>query len=163
MRCAETIAGEMTRDGYIPAVITEGNQSKIIPAIEGSIFPYFTECKEAIAEDGEYGFFIQSLKKHITYVLQPGNRLFEDKGWKISSTSDNSWLVKFIFARSFTGKFSVFHGRKKERIADQAHVKWLTHKEHSYWSWSDQKTAGEIKASRFYPRGVTSILWLMEE
>ncbi|MFQ3544188.1 glycoside hydrolase family 52 protein [Halobacillus rhizosphaerae] len=163
MRCAKTIAGEMTPEGYIPAVITEGNQSKIIPAIEGLIFPYFTDGKEALAEDGEYGFFIQSLKKHITYVLQPGICLFEDGGWKLSSTSDNSWLSKIYLCQFIYRHILGFPWEEKERIADQAHVKWLTHKEHSYWSWSDQIIAGEIKASRFYPRGVTSILWLMEE
>ncbi|MBB5326350.1 hypothetical protein HNQ34_003503 [Anoxybacillus tepidamans] len=30
------------------------------------------------------------------------------------------------------------------------------------WSWSDQIIAGEISGSKYYPRGVTSILWLEE-
>lgn len=44
-RCAATIASHMTPEGYIPAVIGEGNDSRIIPAIEGLIFPYFTGAR----------------------------------------------------------------------------------------------------------------------
>ncbi|GGE49058.1 hypothetical protein GCM10011391_29840 [Pullulanibacillus camelliae] len=46
--------------------------------------------------------------------------------------------------------------------ADAAHVGWLTHPELSVWSWSDQIISGEIAGSKYYPRGVTSILWLEE-
>jgi hypothetical protein len=38
----------------------------------------------------------------------------------------------------------------------------LTHPNLSFWSWSDQIVSGEIKGSKYYPRGVTSILWLEE-
>jgi hypothetical protein len=41
-------------------------------------------------------------------------------------------------------------------------VAWLTDVELSYWSWSDQIIAGKITGSKYYPRGVTSILWLEE-
>lgn len=44
--------------------------------------------------------------------------------------------------------------------ADEAHAAWLLHGRESYWGWSDQMIAGEAKGSRYYPRGVTSILWL---
>lgn len=37
-KCAATIVSQVTPNGYIPAVIKEGNDSKIIPAIEGLIF-----------------------------------------------------------------------------------------------------------------------------
>lgn len=46
--------------------------------------------------------------------------------------------------------------------ADAAHVAWLTHPTLSIWSWSDQIISGEITGSKYYPRGVTSILWLQE-
>ncbi|UOQ44033.1 glycoside hydrolase family 52 protein [Halobacillus salinarum] len=161
--CAETITSEMTEEGYIPAVITEGNTSRIIPAIEGLIFPYFTDCKEYLKEEGEFGTFIQALKKHIENVLKPGVCLFEDGGWKISSTSDNSWLSKIYLCQFIYREILEFPWGEQEKAADQAHVKWLTHPKLSYWSWSDQIIAGEISASRYYPRGVTSILWLLEK
>ncbi|MMZ68437.1 Beta-xylosidase precursor [compost metagenome] len=46
--------------------------------------------------------------------------------------------------------------------ADAAHAAWLTSKDNAYWSWSDQMLAGVICGSRYYPRGVTAILWLDE-
>ena len=46
--------------------------------------------------------------------------------------------------------------------ADAAHVRWLLDKEYSYYAWSDQMIAGKAMASRYYPRGVTAILWLDE-
>ncbi|WP_369404820.1 hypothetical protein [Piscibacillus salipiscarius] len=51
---------------------------------------------------------------------------------------------------------------EKGQAADRAHVQWLTHPTLSIWSWSDQIINGEISASKYYPRGVTSILWLDE-
>ncbi|WP_140400288.1 glycoside hydrolase family 52 protein, partial [Aeromicrobium sp. PE09-221] len=54
-RTAATITAHLQPGGYIPAVIGENNDSRIIPAIEGLIFPYYTGCKEALAEDGPYG------------------------------------------------------------------------------------------------------------
>jgi len=88
--------------------------------------------------------------------------LFPDGGWKISSTSDNSWLSKIYMcqfvARQILGRPWDEAGAR----ADAAHVAWLTHPTLSVWSWSDQILAGEIIASKYYPRGVTSILWLEE-
>ncbi|MBM7553445.1 glycoside hydrolase family 52 protein [Thalassobacillus pellis] len=162
-KCAETIVGEMTEDGYIPAVITEGNESKIIPAMEGLIFPYFTGRKELLEEEGKFGYFIKALKEHTINVLKPGICLFEDGGWKISSTSDNSWLSKIYLSQFIYREIFGFPWGEAGEKADRAHVAWLVHPEHSYWSWSDQIIAGKISASRYYPRGVTSILWLMEK
>jgi hypothetical protein len=41
-------------------------------------------------------------------------------------------------------------------------VKWLLEPRNAYFGWSDQMVAGEAKGSKYYPRGVTSILWLEE-
>ncbi|MRN54737.1 glycoside hydrolase family 52 protein [Paenibacillus monticola] len=162
-KCAATIVASVTADGYIPAVIGEGNDSKIIPAIEGLVFPYFTGCKEALDRNGRFAAYIGALDKHLHAVLQPGICLFEDGGWKISSTSNNSWLSKVylcqFIARSILGLKWEESGRK----ADAAHVTWLTHPELSIWSWSDQIISGEIAGSKYYPRGVTAILWLDEK
>ncbi|MBU9712604.1 glycoside hydrolase family 52 protein [Evansella tamaricis] len=161
-KCAKTLSNEMTEGGYIPAVITEGNDSKIIPAIEGLVFPYFTGCKEALDENGKYGYYIKTLKEHITTILKPGTCLFEDGGWKLSSTSDNSWLSKIYLCQFVYREILGFPWDEVGHKADKAHVGWLTDPELSYWSWSDQIIAGKITASKYYPRGVTSILWLQE-
>ena len=163
MKCAKTLTEHMTEDGYIPAVIDEDNHSKIIPAIEGLVFPYFTGREDTLKENGKYGFFIKALKKHLDTILVKGTCLFENGGWKLSSTSDNSWLSK-IYLCQFVAREILGLSLEKQGIeADAAHVEWLTHPELSYWSWSDQVVAGRIRGSKYYPRGVTSILWLDEK
>lgn len=162
-RCANTIAESATPGGYIPAVIKEGNDSKIIPAIEGLIFPLFTGCKEALAENGRFSGYIQALKKHFYTVLETGTCLFPDGGWKLSSTSDNSWLSKIYLCQFIARQVLGLEWNEQGAAADAAHVGWLLAPDNAFWSWSDQMMAGVIVGSRYYPRGVTAILWLEEQ
>ncbi|GAA0349073.1 glycoside hydrolase family 52 protein [Bacillus horti] len=161
-KCVQTIVSHVTEDGYIPAVIGEGNDSKIIPAIEGLIFPYFTNNLEALHREGKFGSYIQVLEKHLHTVLQERVCLFPDGGWKISSTSNNSWLSKIYLSQFIARQILGVPWDEKGVRADAAHVAWLTHPTLSVWSWSDQIISGEISGSKYYPRGVTSILWLEE-
>ncbi|PDO09362.1 MAG: beta-xylosidase [Candidatus Reconcilbacillus cellulovorans] len=161
-RCAGSIVARAKPEGYIPAVFEGGNDSKIIPAIEGLVFPYFCGRRDVLAEDGPYGDYIRALKRHLRTVLVPGVCLFADGGWKISSTSDNSWLSKIYLCQFVARRILGLPWDDTGRAADRAHVAWLTHPEHSVWSWSDQIVAGVITASKYYPRGVTSVLWLEE-
>ncbi|WP_239619062.1 glycoside hydrolase family 52 protein [Cohnella mopanensis] len=161
-RCAVTMTGELTDGGYIPAVIGEGNDSRIIPAIEGLIFPYTTGCREALEPEGRFASYLQALRTHLDTVLVPGVCLFEDGGWKLSSTSNNSWLSKIYLSQFIARKIMGVSFGDSGRAADAAHVGWLTHPELSYWSWSDQILSGEIIGSKYYPRGVTNVLWLEE-
>lgn len=161
-RCAATLAAHVAPGGYIPAVLENGNDSRIIPAIEGLIFPYATGCPEALDENGRFGAYIRALKKHLETVLAPGVCLFPDGGWKLSSTSDNSWLSKIYLCQFIARRILGLRWDESGAAADAAHVEWLTHPELSYWSWSDQIVAGNITGSKYYPRGVTSILWVEE-
>ncbi|MBW5447695.1 beta-xylosidase [Cohnella sp. CFH 77786] len=161
-RCARTIAAHVTEEGYVPAVIGEGNDSRIIPAIEGLVFPYYTNCRDALSPDGRFGDYIRVLKRHLDTVLKEGVCLFPDGGWKISSTSNNSWLSKIYLCQFIARHLLGCEWDERGRAADAAHAAWLTHPTLSIWSWSDQILAGEIIGSKYYPRGVTSILWLEE-
>jgi xylan 1,4-beta-xylosidase len=161
-KCAKTITSHVTEKGYIPAVIGEGNDSKIIPAIEGLVFPYFTNNSDALDPNGRFGEYIQALKKHFEHVLKEGICLFSDGGWKISSTSNNSWLSKIYLCQFIAREILGWDWDEEGAKADAAHVEWLTHPTLSVWSWSDQIISGEISGSKYYPRGVTSILWLEE-
>lgn len=161
MKCAKTIVSYQTDGGYIPAILGENNDSRIIPAIEGLVFPYYMDCQQALDFHGPYGFLLQALKTHLETVLVQGTCIFPDGGWKISSTSDNSWLSK-IYLCQFVGRQILRSQSAYSAKADAAHVQWLTHPTLSVWSWSDQIMRGEIIGSRYYPRGVTSILWLDE-
>ncbi|WNS44901.1 glycoside hydrolase family 52 protein [Paenibacillus sp. MMS20-IR301] len=162
-RCAATIVGSVTEDGYIPAVIAEGNDSKIIPAIEGLVFPYFTGCKEALEPGGRFAEYLAALDRHLGAVLVEGVCLFQDGGWKISSTSNNSWLSKIYLCQFIARQILGLEWAEEGRAADAAHVSWLTHPQLSIWSWSDQIISGEITGSKYYPRGVTAVLWLEEK
>ncbi|ASA22160.1 glycoside hydrolase family 52 protein [Paenibacillus donghaensis] len=163
VKCAATIEASVTEGGYIPAVIGEGNDSKIIPAIEGLVFPYYTGCQEALDRNGRFGSYIRVLERHLEVVLQPGICLFEDGGWKISSTSNNSWLSKVYLCQFIARTILGLEWGEQGRQADAAHAAWLTHPELSIWSWSDQIISGLITGSKYYPRGVTAILWLDEQ
>lgn len=161
-RCARTITAHVTEEGYIPAVIQENNDSKIIPAIEGLIFPLYTGNEYALKEDGPYGEYIKALKHHFEYVLQEGICLFPDGGWKLSSTSDNSWLSKIYLCQFIARRLLGLKWDEQGAAADAAHAAWLTSPVNAIWSWSDQMVAGVVQGSRYYPRGVTAILWLEE-
>lgn len=162
-RCADTVAAHMTDGGYIPAVMDENNDSKIIPAIEGLVFPWVLNVRDALKEDGVYGNYIRALKQHFKTVMEKGICIFEDGGWKLSSTSNNSWLSKIYLCEFVASEILGFDRKIYMEEADKAHVAWLTHPEHSYWCWSDQIVSGIISASKYYPRGVTSILWMEEK
>lgn len=161
-RCAATLTAHMTEEGYIPAVIDENNHSRIIPAIEGLVFPYLTGRRDVFAPDSPYADYIHALKKHLTTVLVPGTCLFPDGGWKLSSTSNNSWLSKIYLCQFIAHHLLKLPRDAASEKADEVHAGWLTNETGCYWSWSDQIISGVATGSKYYPRGVTSILWLLE-
>ena len=155
--CARTLAGHLRGDGFIPAVMEEKNESRIIPAIEGLAFPLIWGDKQALNPEGEFGFLIAALAMHLETVLVPGVCKFEDGGWRLSSTNDNSWLSKIYLCQHVA---RVVFGMKPDPAADEAHRAWLLDPENAYFAWSDQMVAGKARGSKYYPRGVTSWLWL---
>jgi hypothetical protein len=156
-RCAKTIESALRPDGFIPAIIGEGNESRIIPAIEGLAFPLIWGLRSALSLKGRFGGLIRALRKHLETILVPGVCLFPDGGWKLSSTNDNSWLSKIYLCQFVAEK--VF-GFKPDARADAAHRQWLLHPENAYFAWSDQMVNGKARGSKYYPRGVTAWLWL---
>jgi xylan 1,4-beta-xylosidase len=161
-RCAATICRAVLPNGELPALLEGEHPSRIIPAIEGLIFPWIIGKRELLEPQGPYGELIAVLRKHLDAVLVPGVCLFADGGWKLSSTSDNSWLSKIYLCQFVARQILGVDGERVTANADAAHVAWLTHPEQSYWCWSDQIIAGVIQGSKYYPRGVTAILWLEE-
>ena len=161
-RCAAALAAHVTDGGYIPAVIGEGNDSRIIPAIEGLVFPLMTECPEALEPDGRFGALIRALATHLKTVLVSETCIFPDGGWKLSSTSDNSWLSKIYLCQFIARRILGVSGDHVTAHADAAHRAWLTDPKNAYWAWSDQMVSGEAVGSKYYPRGVTATLWLEE-
>ncbi|MFQ3547361.1 MAG: glycoside hydrolase family 52 protein [Termitinemataceae bacterium] len=160
LAAAQTIQNRMLPEGYIPAVFESDNRSKIIPAIEGLAYPYLCGKRDAVSLQGPYGTFIQALKTHLRTVLVPGSCLDAvSGGWKLSSTSYNTWLSK-IFLNQFVAEEIL--GIKDERTQrDHVHARWLRTGS-AQWAATDQvhSNDGHDMGSRLYPRLVTSILWL---
>jgi xylan 1,4-beta-xylosidase len=157
---ARTLAGAADDDGLLPAILHENVASRIIPAIEGLIIPYALGLKSALSKKGPYGPLILTLKRHFLEVLKPGVCLFPNGAWKISSTSNNSWLSKIYLCQFIAEEILQCVSRPGMEKADKSHAAWLEDEANSYWAWSDQIVSGVAKGSKYYPRGVTAILWL---
>lgn len=162
VRAAETISSKMIPgENYIPAVFEADNKSKIIPAVEGLIYPLFCGAPEAVKEKGPYAEFIKVLKIHLDTVLAPGICLDDvSGGWKLSSTSKNTWLSKIFINQYVAENILGFSGDRIER--DAVHVSWQQ-KGSKDWGATDQvaSTDGTDLGSRLYPRLVSAIVWLM--
>jgi hypothetical protein len=180
---ARFLAGSIGADGTIPAVLerdSRGYQSRILPAIEGLMYPaWWLKCLGGGAKGKQHREaqellsaalahpLIGVLRRHtIALLTDPQRRnLFADGGIKLSSTSNNSWMSKIALFLYVSRE--VLHLHEDEQIAriftgaDAAHVKWQTEGS-AFWACSDQFVKGVAKASRYYPRIVVATLWLNE-
>jgi len=151
----------MLEEGYIPAVFESDNRSQIIPAIEGLAYPFICGWPELVADTGPYGSFIRSLQQHLNTVLVPGACLdARSGGWKLSSTSYNTWLSKIFLNQYVAEKILGFSDSRVQR--DKIHAKWLRTGS-AQWAATDQvhSSDGHDMGSRLYPRLVTAILWYL--
>lgn len=160
---ANTIAAGFDEElGYIPAVLEGDSKSTIIPAIEALVYPYEMGIKEASDEKGPYGNYIKTLKKHVKTVMTTDLCLYEDGGWKLSSSADNSWMSKICLSQYVARQILGFDFGEDQFKADQAHARW-EREGSKLQACSDQFKSGEAKGSLYYPRIVTNILWLKED
>ena len=161
-RAAATITSFMTSGGYISSNVYNGESIPIIPVIEALVYPYFAARPDAVSSSGLYGSYVTALRTHLTTVLQPHVCLTADNGWQLDSESTNTWLSK-IFLNEFVGRQILgLPIRSNTDAADAASVNWLTNTRSGRLAFSDQIENGIAIGSEYYPRGVTSILWLQE-
>jgi hypothetical protein len=172
-KVADVVAGQAV-DGVLPAIFEKSNpgyNSRILPAVEGCAYPlYFVKTgyagqtlEQVFASAAEKKMY-DALKEHTRrLLLDPQKRnVFADDGIKLSSTSNNSWMSKIAIFMHVTRR--VFELDKDPQVAevfrraDAAHVKWQVEGS-AYWACSDQIVSGEGKASRYYPRIISSALW----
>jgi xylan 1,4-beta-xylosidase len=168
-------------DGALPAVMEKDNPgfaSRILPAAEALVYPaYWVDCLKArgVAEEVTDIFrgwraepLVHILREHTGKLLSNPKKpnLFADGGIKLSSTSNNSWMSKIaIFQLVARDVLRLTDDKKIARIfrnADAAHVKWQTDGS-GYWACSDQFVSGRAEGSRYYPRIITTALWLDEK
>ncbi|GAB4455819.1 MAG: hypothetical protein OHK0029_12550 [Armatimonadaceae bacterium] len=138
-----------------------GYQSRIIPAIEGLAYPYLWHDADAVSLEGPYGEMVSKLKRHLETVLTPGVCIdSESGGFKLSSSSENTWMSK-IFLNQFVAERIL--GVSLDGNYDTAHARWQREGDSRNFAFTDQVRSpdGKDLGSRFYPRGVTSVLWLL--
>ncbi len=161
-RAANTLVAHVTAQGYIASNVYNGETIAIIPVIEGLVYPYFADRQDAVSPNGIYGTFIRALQKHLNVVLANNLCVYDNGGWRLDSQSDNTWLSK-IFLNEFVGRQVLGQNiRASTNAADAESVVWLTQTTAARLAFSDQVIAQVPSASEYYPRGVTSIVWLQE-
>jgi hypothetical protein len=162
--CANTIASAYDPGlGYIPAILDGKDQSPIIPAVEGLVFSYRMGLHDALRPDGPYAAMISRLRDHLLGVLKPGVCLFPDGSWRLSARSENSWISKVFLCQYVARQVLGIDFGAEQVSQDRAHANW--------WRVGsapnpaiDQIFAGKTSEVGFYyPRAVTSSLWLDEE
>lgn len=164
-------------DGVLPAVFEPENpgfHSRILPACEGLIYPQqwlrTLDVNDAVRVRIESAMneLVPTLRRHTLALLTDPQRrnLFPDGGLRLSSTSSNSWMSKIAIFQHICR--AIFKFDQNEQInslmkrADDAHVRWQTEGRSAYWACSDQIVNGVAEGSKYYPRIVTTILWLDE-
>ncbi len=148
------------KDDKIPAVLNSEQNAYIIPVAEGLSYLKYLDLEKYYHPDGIYGHYIVALKNHTNAILKKDCCLFENDGYKLSSTSNMTWLSKIYLSQYVhTAIFDI--NRQIVRKSNIAHTNWLLDEDGSYWSWSDQILNFEVKGSKYYPRGVTAFLWTL--
>ncbi|MCB9495676.1 MAG: beta-xylosidase [Fibrobacteria bacterium] len=152
-RVEEAILAWPEFDGFLPAHADGRSRSAILPAVEGLVFPM--HWKDPLLEGDDLPGFVLRLGSHLERVLDGGHCRFPDGGWRLSSTSGNSWLSKIALAQAVAE--GVF-GLPRDGKADGVHVGWLAPGS-ADWGFTDQIVDGKGIGSKYYPRGVSAILW----
>lgn len=173
-QAAKSICAHVQPDGTLPAVFEKDNpgfSSRILPAIEGLVYvAYCSSQPHRVKEDywlthADWSELIAVLRKHTEVLLaDPEKRnFFPDGGIRLSSTSDNSWMSKIAIFQYVARSVLKLDPALIDPIfarADAAHVKWMTEGDSAYWACSDQFVNGVAKGSKYYPRIVTTVLWM---
>lgn len=148
--------------GYLPANLAGGSHSAIVPAIEGLVYPHVMGIEAALDFQGDYGALLDALRRHFIAVFRPGICQFEGGGWKLSSSSDNSWMSKIAICQYVAKAVLGIEPGEDALVHDRAHADWQRSGTGA-WACCDQMANGVAIGSRFYPRLVTACLWLEED
>lgn len=163
---AKTLTTKFEADtGFFPAVFEKGNQSRILPAIEGFVYPLFLGYQEAVDLKGRFAPLFTQLRQHITQALQPGICLDTvTGGWKMSSTSTNTWFSKIAIAQYVIRALFPEALNEAASAGDRVHANWQRTPGCGEHAMCDQirSDSGITCGSRYYPRGVSAFLWLSE-
>ncbi len=163
---ARTLTTKFEADtGFFPAVFEKNNRSRILPAVEGFVYPLFLGYKDATNTNGRFAPLFAQLHRHINRALQPGICLDATSGgWKMSSTSTNTWFSKIAIAQHVIRRLFPEAMTAEAKRGDRVHADWQRTPGCGRDAMCDQirSDTGISCGSRYYPRGVTACLWLRE-
>ncbi len=163
---ARTLTTKFESDtGFFPAVFEKGNRSRILPAVEGFVYPLFLGYTDATDTEGRFAPLFAQLRQHISQALQPGICLDEKSGgWKMSSTSTNTWFSKIAIAQHVIRQLFPEVLTEAAKAGDKVHADWQRTPGCGEHAMCDQirSDSGIVCGSRYYPRGVTAFLWMRE-
>ncbi len=163
---AHTLTTKFETDtGFFPAVFEAGNHSRILPAVEGFVYPLFLGYEDEVNPTGRFAPLFTQLRQHIAQALQPGVCLDATSGgWKMSSTSKNTWFSKIALAQHVIRQIFPKAMTAAARQGDRVHADWQRQPGCGVDAMCDQiwSDTGITCGSRYYPRGVTAFLWLRE-
>ncbi len=161
---ARAIAEKFETDtGLFPAVFEAGNRSRILPAVEGLVFPLHLGFADELRS--RHPELFARLGQHMRNALQPGVCIDAESGaWKISSTSFNTWFSKIALAQHVTRELFPESLDNAARAADAVHARMQQSEPLGRHAMVDQvhSTTGMALGSRYYPRIVTACLWMDE-
>ena len=162
---ANSIAAHFeTECGMFPAVFEDGNSSRIIPAVEGLVYPLFLGLRSRLAEAPELRHLTGLLEQHLRMAFVPGVCLDAvSGGWKLSSSSTNTWVSKIFLCQHVARELFPRSLSPAALAADAVHVRWLQSPVTRTLNFCDQlhSETGEPLGSRNYPRGVSAWIWVM--
>jgi len=148
---------------WLPSLFNKSIDARIIPAVEGLIFPYKLGDSDAVSETGRFGSLITLLKNHLETVLEPGICLDAGTGaWKISSDTTRTWQSKVYLCQYISEKILGLTGENINGVIDEIHSDMQLNSTTARYCWSEQLFSdnGEASAGYHYPRGVTtSLFW----
>jgi xylan 1,4-beta-xylosidase len=146
-----------------PAVFEGGNRSRILPAVEGLVFPLYLGFVDELRE--RYPDLFAKLGEHLRHALCSGVCLDAKTGaWKVSSTSANTWFSKIALSQHVSRQVFPDSLGREALHADRVHATMQQAAPLGRFAMVDQVHAqtGEPLGSRYYPRVVTACLWLRE-
>lgn len=159
---ASAVAEKFESDtGLFPAVFEAGNRSRILPAVEGLVFPLVLGFAHELR--ARHPDLFAKLSAHMANALRPGVCIDADSGaWKISSTSHNTWFSKIALAQHVVQRLFPEALNDAARAADAVHARMQQSEPLGKYAMVDQvhSATGVSLGSRYYPRIVTACLWL---
>lgn len=151
-----------TETGFFPAVFEKGNRSRILPAVEGLVFVLYLGLRDTL---DRFPVLLAQLEQHMTNALRPAVCIdVKSGGWQISSTSKNTWFSKIALAQHVARMLFPKAISTEAAASDASHVAWEQGEGCARWAMCDQihSETGVALGSKYYPRGVTAILWMRE-